>query len=94
MPLPREVFEHPDVYWSFLTAEADTDFEDQYFDRKEAGRIGSSGSVDKNSIQGVIKQITEIVSAFANSNVSGSLLGTPSGYCSFRTAIYSAVWDR
>src|SRR5260370_15700983 len=74
MPYPREAFERPDVYWSFLRARADVDFEDQYFDRKEVGRIKSNGFVDKNTIDNVIDEITTCVSAFANSNIAGGLL--------------------
>jgi predicted HTH transcriptional regulator len=68
---PREVFEYPEKYWEFLTASDDAKFEGQYFDRKEAGRVGSNG---KNDLAKVIQQITECISAFANTNKSGSLL--------------------
>src|SRR5256885_8616689 len=71
---PRDVFEDPDGYWSFLTAPNDTNFEGQFFDRKEAGRISSNGYVNRNTIQDVIEEITVCVSAFANSNMAGGLL--------------------
>jgi len=74
MPHPRDVFDHPDVYWNFLTAQADTDFEGQFFDRKEAGRPNSTGFLERNALQDLIKEITECVSAFANSNKQGGLL--------------------
>jgi hypothetical protein len=38
MPTPREVFDDPNRFWSFLTVAKDSDFECQHFDRKEAGR--------------------------------------------------------
>lgn len=74
MPDPREVFEYPDQHWSFLTAPADTDFEGQYFDRKEAGRVGVNSHVSSSDLKQVLKQIAECLSAFANTNKSGSLL--------------------
>src|SRR6266567_610521 len=74
MPDPREVYEHPEDHWSFLTAREDADFEGQYFDRKEAGRVKSNGFVDKNTLDKIIDEITECISAFANINKVGSLL--------------------
>lgn len=74
MPHPKEVFENPGAYWNLLTASDDADFEGQYFDRKEVGRQKSTGFVDKNTISGVVGEITECVSAFANSNKDGGLL--------------------
>lgn len=52
----------------------DADFEGQYFDRKEAGRKKADGFVDRNIIQNLVGEITECVSAFANSNKIGGLL--------------------
>jgi predicted HTH transcriptional regulator len=75
MPKPRDVFDDPSRFWSFLTVARDSDFEGQHFDRKEAGRCNpgattlSSGQVQK--IQAVVK---ECVSAFANRSVEGGLL--------------------
>ena len=74
MPDPREVFQNPSKYWDFLTASVDKDFEGQLFDRKEAGRIGSNGCVEKKQLDGVLDQVAECISAFANKNKSGSLL--------------------
>ncbi|HEY9902639.1 MAG TPA: RNA-binding domain-containing protein [Candidatus Sericytochromatia bacterium] len=71
---PREVFEHPGGHWNSITASVDTDFEGQYFDRKEAGRTGQNGCVSSNELTRVVEQITECISAFANTNKSGSLL--------------------
>ena len=74
MPDPRDVFEHPVGHWNFLTAPEDTEFEGQYFDRKEAGRVGQNGCVSRTELNRVMVQITECISAFANTNKSGSLL--------------------
>lgn len=74
MPDPREVFEYPNQHWSLLTAPTDTDFEGQYFDRKEAGRVGQNGCVSSREMDNVVDQIAECISAFANKNMSGSLL--------------------
>ncbi len=52
----------------------DADFEGQYFDRKEAGRKKADGFVDRNIIHNLVGEITECVSAFANSNKIGGLL--------------------
>jgi predicted HTH transcriptional regulator len=71
---PRAVFEHPEQHWDFLTASDDTEFEGQFFDRKEAGRIGENGLVSSKKLDGVLEQITGCISAFANTNKSGSLL--------------------
>jgi predicted HTH transcriptional regulator len=71
---PRAVFEHPKQHWDFLTASDDTEFEGQFFDRKEAGRVGENGLVSSKKLDGVLEQITGCISAFANTNKSGSLL--------------------
>jgi predicted HTH transcriptional regulator len=72
MPTPREVFDDPERFWHFLTAADDGQFEGQFFDRKEAGRINpSSRTVKTDDIQ---DQIIKTVSAFANSNREGGLL--------------------
>src|SRR6266566_5559091 len=71
---PREVFEHPENHWSFLTMKTDVDFEGQHFDRKEAGRKKADGLVEKKVIHNLIDEITECVSAFATSNKIGGLL--------------------
>lgn len=74
MPNPREVFEHPENHWDFLTMNSDADFEGQHFDRKEAGRKKADGLVDRSTIHNLVGEITECVSAFANSNKIGGLL--------------------
>ena len=71
---PREVFDNPQQYWGFLTANTDEGFEGQHFDRKEAGRAGDNGSVAKSQVNRLVDQITECVSAFANANKTGGLL--------------------
>ena len=43
--LPKEVYDDPDRYWNFLTVDDDRKFEGQYFDRKEACRVGDNGRV-------------------------------------------------
>jgi hypothetical protein len=74
MPDPKEVFTNPDQYWEFITSNSDSDFEGQYFDRKEAGRLDSSGNVSSSQLDKIREQITECVSAFANCNKLGGLL--------------------
>jgi predicted HTH transcriptional regulator len=74
MPKPKEVFDCPENYWEFLTASSDSDFEGQYFDRKEAGRPDQCGNVGNSQIQKVTEQITECISAFANTNLLDGLL--------------------
>jgi len=66
MPHPKEVFDNPDAYWSFLTTVRDEDFEGQYFDRKEL--------CQQNQVRDFKKQIQESVSAFSNANKDGGLL--------------------
>jgi predicted HTH transcriptional regulator len=73
MPDPREVFEHPAGHWSFLTAPDDTQFEGQYFDRKEAGRARPNAP-HKVDLDSAMENIKACISAFANTNKSGSLL--------------------
>ncbi len=74
MPTPREVFDHPEQYWGFLTAATDIEFEGQYFDRKEVGQPGTSGKASDSRISDLKKQLQECISAFANANKSGGLL--------------------
>ncbi|GAX46124.1 hypothetical protein NIES4075_71450 [Tolypothrix sp. NIES-4075] len=74
MPKPKEVFDCPENYWEFVTASSDSDFEGQHFDRKEAGRPDQCGNVGNSQIQKVTEQITECISAFANTNLLGGLL--------------------
>jgi predicted HTH transcriptional regulator len=73
MPDPKDVFDHPENHWDFLTANADVGFEGQYFDRKEAGRL-ENGNVSKTQLNSVVEGITECISAFSNSNKCGGLL--------------------
>lgn len=74
MPNPKEVFEHPDRFWGFLTASTDSEFEGQHFDRKEAGRQNLDGGVGRSQLSNLIDEVTETVSAFANKNREGGLL--------------------
>lgn len=74
MPNPKDVFDNPEQYWTFITSSADNAFEGQYFDRKEAGRVGVNGLVGSNELKGVKEQIAECISGFANANHAGGLL--------------------
>jgi predicted HTH transcriptional regulator len=74
VPSPKEVFEHPERFWEFLTAPTDVEFEGQHFDRKEAGRQSADGSVGRNQFSNLIEEVTETISAFANKNREGGLL--------------------
>ncbi len=73
-PTPRHVFENPNLHRAFITSTTDDHFEDQHFDRKEAGQIGADGRLTRSQLSHVIDQVTECVSAFTNSNVEGGLL--------------------
>lgn len=74
MTHPRDVFDNPGAYWDFITAGSDDEFEGQYFERKEAGRIGVNNLVSPTERGRVKEQITECLSAFANANHEGGLL--------------------
>lgn len=78
---PRDVFEHPERYWDFLTASDDRGMEDQHFDRKEAGRCGPHGTVSKTDLANLRGQIAECLSAFANANKRGGLLALGISKC-------------
>jgi len=71
MPKPREVFDVPEQFWHFLTAPSDPEFEDQFFDRKEAG---FNGTISKSQLSELLEQIKGCVSAFSNANRDGGLL--------------------
>jgi len=43
VPKPIEIYENPGAYWHLITTAQDIDFEDQHFDRKEAGRPDPAG---------------------------------------------------
>ena len=65
MPNPKDVYDNPLEYLDFLQS---SDFEGQYFERKEV-RIDTNNQI--NTLKGKIKQC---ISAFANSNRAGGLL--------------------
>ena len=65
MPTPKDVFDHPLEYLDFLQS---SDFERQYFERKEV-RIDT-----KNQINTLKDKIKQCISAFANRNREGGLL--------------------
>lgn len=73
-PLPRHVYDDPDVHWSFLTQATDDGFEGQHFDRKEAGMPGPAGVLSGSQVTNIREQVTETVSAFTNKNMEGGLL--------------------
>lgn len=73
-PMPRAVYDRPDDHWPFLTQATDDAFEGQHFDRKEAGRQDGSGLLPDGALKGLRQQVTQTVSAFANSNREGGLL--------------------
>lgn len=78
MPNPHEVYNDPINYMNFITLVSDSDFESQYFDRKEAGRITNGNSVSQSNIDGIASQIKECVSAFANADGGLLVLGVSS----------------
>ena len=78
MTTPREVFDDPSSYLSFLTSSSDNDFESHYFDRKEAGRIINGISISQSNFDSLISQIKECVSAFANEDGGLLVLGISS----------------
>jgi hypothetical protein len=74
MPNPKEAFDRPDLFWDFLKSDADSTFEGQYFDRKEAGQPKANGAIDSNEASKIRENIRECISAFANENKEGGLL--------------------
>ena len=77
-PKPKQVYDTPDAYWTFVTATTDVSFESQHFDRKEAGRPEADGTVHNAKLNGVRNQIEECVSAFANATGGLLVLGVSS----------------
>ncbi len=78
MTTPYDVFNDPDNFITFITCVSDSDFEGQYFDRKEAGRTLNGNPVSQSNLDGVISQIKECVSAFANADGGLLVLGISS----------------
>lgn len=78
MTTPYDVFNDPDNFITFITCVSDSDFEGQYFDRKEAGRALNGNPVSQSNLDGVISQIKECVSAFANADGGLLVLGISS----------------
>jgi len=74
MSKPIEVYENPGAYWHLITTAMDVDFEDQHFDRKEAGRPDPAGHLPSGKLAEIITQAKETISAFANANRDGGLL--------------------
>ena len=73
-PSPRAVYDDPESRWAFLTQPSDDEFEGQHFERKEAGRRTNDARKTGSRLKQLREDITETVSAFANSNVQGGLL--------------------
>jgi hypothetical protein len=65
-PQPQQVYDSPDAYWDFVTVTTDSSFEEQHFDRQDAGRPEADGAAHNTKLNGVRNQIEECVSAFAN----------------------------
>ena len=73
-PTPRQVFDDPSKYWDFLIISSDDEFEGQHFDRKQASQSNVDQKALKKQLADLRSEITETISAFANSNVEGGLL--------------------
>ncbi len=71
-PKPKEVFNTPSDYLTFLTVDSDDRFESQHFERKEVGRNGTD--VTDSLLKSVRDGVKKTISAFANANVEGGLL--------------------
>ena len=75
MPTPRDVFDDPAAYWTFVTVSEDSAFEGQHFDRKEMGRPGTDGKLNRRELKRLrLDEVACTISAFANSNREGGLL--------------------
>jgi predicted HTH transcriptional regulator len=74
MPKPKEVYDHPEQFWDFLTSSNDGAFEGQFFDRKEAGQQRPDGTISAAQLSNVRECIQACISAFANENREGGLL--------------------
>lgn len=69
---PLDLFNDPKKYWDFITAKSDAEFENQHFDRKQAG---NNGVATPSSIDKLQDEIKECVSAFANNEGGVILIG-------------------
>lgn len=74
MPRPIDVYDDPNGHWNLITSGNDTEFEDQHFDRKEAGLPADDGHLSSSKLSEIIHHAKETISAFANSNQDGGLL--------------------
>src|SRR4030088_279234 len=74
MPKPLDIYNDPNAHWELITATNDADFEDQHYDRKEAGIPGDDGHIASNKLSDIIQHAKEAISAFANTNPDGGLL--------------------
>jgi len=73
-PSPREVYDDPRPFWTYITQPTDDGFEGQHFDRKEAGKPQPTGTLAPSALANVRDLVVKTVSAFANRNVEGGLL--------------------
>ncbi len=72
--IPKEAFDNQEELLRRLAAGNDVDFEDQYFERKEACRRGTNGCVSGSECRNLKEQVVECISAFANTNQLGGLI--------------------
>lgn len=75
MPDPINLFNNPQQYWDFILAATDAKIENQHFDRKQAGQVGTNGTATTSSIDKLQDEIKECVSAFANNEGGVIIVG-------------------
>ena len=78
VPKPKQVFDNPGAHWAFITMAEDAEFEGQHFERKEAGRPETDGTVRNAKLRNVREQLEECISAFANATGGLLVLGVSS----------------
>jgi hypothetical protein len=69
MPSPRQVFDDPSSYWTFLIQASDDKFEGQHFEREVTGQTGVDLTTLGKQLRDVREEITQTISAFANKNI-------------------------
>lgn len=74
MAMPHEIFKAPERHVAELCAADDGELENQYVDRKEAGRPDEAGTVPGAQVNRLKNHIIECLSAFANKNPEGGLV--------------------
>jgi len=73
-PSPKQVFDDPSRFWAFLIQDSDSKFESQHFDRKQVGQAEADAATLSKQVKGILLEVTQTISAFANRNVEGGLL--------------------